>query len=145
MFKTQDLTSASTLVFSKVIESIDSDVNNTFRGGLFSNGMKTAHVIIRVNNGLITTTLQQKTINQDEILNFYLAKGTIGQTLEVWAYTSDVNRGSMTFTIQKLSINTQSNFYNYLVDLRLLVNSFFKLSRLFLLMLSKPFYFYRTK
>jgi hypothetical protein len=108
LFKTQDLTSVSTLVYSKVIESFDSDVNNTFRGGLFTNGMRTAHVIIRINSGLITTTIQQKTINQDEILKFYIPKGTTGQIFEVWAYTNDVNRGSLTFIIQKISINTQS-------------------------------------
>ena len=102
-FRTKTLTRTSTIIlYYGPIELIDTENDYKLTGSLFSNEMKIINLIIRINSGSTLTVLNQVfTFYEDDIISFNIPKLNNGQTLEILASTSEINRGVLTITIQK--------------------------------------------
>ena len=96
------LTGSKTMVYEKLIDFNDYNQSFTINFGEFSNSMVTANVIIELNSGLSSIKLVIESIRYSKSFNITIPQNSMNQILEIYASSSDINKGSMVVRINKI-------------------------------------------
>ena len=88
------------LVYSKIVDISSDGANFIADIGEFSNEMQKAEVVFRLDDFGVSTTLVTASINVARSISFSIPRKSIGKTFEIYAYSTDSNKGFMLISIQ---------------------------------------------